>query len=84
MGELPFLDSEGNKIYEGSLISQVNFNGEEYEAVYKVTKDEDGSEETGGYCLKMIKGNEKAMRNAKHLSAFTSIRNGRLRKGRVF
>lgn len=81
--ELPFLDCEGNKIFEGSLIAQTNFNGEEYEAVYKVVKDDDGgSEETAGYCLQMIEGNKKAM-SRQSLSSFTYIINGKLRKGVV-
>ena len=82
MEALPFLDCEGNKIFEGSLIGQTNFNGEEYEAVYKVVKD-GADDETGGYCLQMLEGNTKAMRNSDQLSAFGSMKNGRLRKGWV-
>lgn len=81
--ELPFLDSRGNKIFEGSTISQTNFNGEEYTAKYEVVRDPDNcSFDHGGFCLKMIIGNEKAM-SSDCLSSFGSIAKGKLRKGVV-
>jgi YopX protein len=70
------LDCQGNEIYEADLISQTNFNGEQYEALYKVVYD------YNGFCLEMIKGNEKAMSNT-GLSSFGNIVNNRLKKGVV-
>ena len=70
------IDINEKEIYHNDVISQSNFNGEEYKAVYIVVWD------NGGYCLKMIKGNEKAM-NIGGLFSFGHIENNKLRKGEV-
>jgi len=81
-------DSNGVDIYEGDIIRQRNFNGEEYEAIYVVVWDD------VGFCLNMIHGNKKAMelynsdfeeaeKNNLRLSSFGHHENGKLRKGEV-
>jgi len=82
--KLPFFDCCGNEIFCGNILTMQNFNGEEYTAEYEVVKDPDNeSEETGGFCLHMIKGNAKAMLD-RGLSSFPSgIKNNRLRKGSI-
>lgn len=70
----------GKEIFEGDMIRQLNFNGEQYTATYEVVFDE------GSFCLKLHKGNEKAMKND-CLSAFSfdlyQGDYGRLRKGEI-
>ena len=78
LGDVPFTDADGNPIFLGDLIEQTNFNGEQYLARYKVVIDPADNE----VCLWMISGNEKAM-SSEGYSAFGSIVNGKLRKGRV-
>lgn len=77
-GQLPFSDCEGNPIKVGSIIEQTNYNGEKYTARYRVVVDPSDNQ----VCLLMISGNAKAMKN-KGYSAFGSIINGKLCKGRV-
>ena len=60
-------DINKEEIYEGDIISQKNFNGEEYTAIYEVVFD------GGGFCMKMLKGNKKAMEDGEHLSSFGYI-----------
>ena len=69
-------DEKDKEVYEGDIIQQVNFNGEQYTAVYEVVYCADA------FCLKMIKGNEKAM-EIKGLHSFGHIENNKLRKGVV-
>lgn len=81
LGDVPFTDADGKPIFVGDIIEQTNFNGEQYLARYKVVIDPADDE----VCLLMLSGNEKAMnlfKNYKY-SAFGSIVNGKLRKGRV-
>ena len=77
-GDVPFTDADGKLIFVGDIIEQTNFNGEQYLARYKVVVDPADNE----VCLLMISGNEKAMKT-KGYSAFSSVINGKLRKGRV-
>lgn len=72
------LDVDGKEIFVGNKIAQTNFNGEPYEALYEVVIDERDNQ----FCLKMLKGNQIAMHN-RGLSAFGTIINGKLKKGRV-
>jgi hypothetical protein len=78
---VPFTDADGNEIKLGDIIEQINYNPEPYKARYIVVIDPEDNE----VCLLMIEGNEKAMRLFKNYkySAFGSIINGKLRKGRV-
>jgi len=70
-------DKNGVKIFEGDLISCRNFNGEEYTAIYEVLYDKEG------FCLKMLRGNKKAMED-RHLSSFGYINDDNsLKKGEV-
>ena len=81
LGDVPFTDADCKPIFVGDIIEQTNFNGEQYLARYEVVIDPADNE----VCLLMISGNEKAMnlfKNYKY-SAFGSIVNGKLRKGRV-
>ena len=78
LGDVPFTDADGNPIFLGNIIEQTNFNGEQYLARYKVVIDPADNE----VCLWMISGNEKAM-SSEGYSAFGTIVNGKLRKGRV-
>ena len=81
VGDVPFTDADGKPIFIGDIIEQTNFNGEQYLAKYQVVVDPADNE----VCLLMLSGNEKAMslfKNYKY-SAFGSIVNGKLRKGRV-
>ena len=78
LGDVPFTDADGNPIFVGNLIEQTNFNGEQYLARYKVVINPADNE----VCLWMISGNEKAM-SSEGYSAFGTIVNGKLRKGRV-
>jgi len=78
LGDVPFTDCDGNPIFIGNMIEQQNFNGEEYIARYEVAVDESDGE----ICLFMISGNKKAMKTRGY-SAFSSVINGKLRKGRV-
>ena len=81
LGDVPFTDADGKPVFVGDIIEQTNFNGEQYLARYEVVIDPADNE----VCLLMISGNEKAMnvfKNYKY-SAFGSIVNGKLRKGRV-
>jgi len=72
------LDCKGQKIFEGDLIQQQNYCGEEYTAIYKVVYD------GCGFCLEMIKGNELAMAKAEGgLSSFGHYENNKLKKGEV-
>lgn len=72
-------DVTGREIFVGDEITATYFNGEPYQAVLLVTIDPEDNE----VCLKMIKGNDKAMNapNKYPYSAFPSERNGRLTKG---
>ena len=81
LGDVPFTDADGKPIFVGDIIEQTNFNGEQYLARYEVVIDPADNE----VCLLMISGNEKAMNLFKNFkySAFGSIVNGKLRKGRV-
>lgn len=81
LGDVPFKDADGKPIFVGDIIEQTNFNGEQYLARYEVVVDPEDNE----VCLSMLSGNEKAMnlfKNYKY-SAFGSVVNGKLRKGRV-
>lgn len=78
LGDVPFTDADGKPIFVGDIIAQTNFNGEQYLAKYKVVVDPADNE----VCLWMISGNEKAMISEGY-SAFGTIINGKLRKGRV-
>ena len=78
LGDVPFTDADGKPIFVGNIIEQTNFNGEQYLAKYKVVVDPADNE----VCLWMISGNEKAM-SSEGYSAFGTIINGKLRKGRV-
>jgi hypothetical protein len=78
LGDVPFTDADGKPIFLGNIIEQINFNGEQYLAKYKVVIDPSDNE----VCLWMISGNEKEM-SSKGYSAFGSLINGKLRKGRV-
>lgn len=81
LGDVLFTDAEGKPIFVGDIIEQTNFNGEQYLARYEVVVDPADNE----VCLLMLSGNEKAMslfKNYKY-SAFGSVINGKLRKGRV-
>lgn len=81
LGDVPFTDADGKPIFIGNIIEQTNFNGEQYLARYEVVIDPADNE----VCLLMLSGNEKAMnlfKNYKY-SAFGSVVNGKLRKGRV-
>ncbi len=81
LGDVPFTDAEGKPIFVGDIIEQTNFNGEQYLARYEVVVDSADNE----VCLLMLSGNEKAMSlfNSYKYSAFGTIINGKLRKGRV-
>ena len=81
LGDVPFTDADGKPIFIGDIIEQTNFNGEQYLARYEVVVDPADNE----VCLLMIKGNEKAMSlfNSYKYSAFGTVINGKLRKGRV-
>ena len=72
------LDSVGNEIHIGDVIAQTNFNGEEYEARYKVV----GVSAWGDLDCELIAGNEKAMVGKIGLSSIT-VADGRIRKGVV-
>ena len=78
LGDVPFTDADGKPIFVGDIIEQTNFNGKQYLARYKVVVDPADNE----VCLWMISGNEKAM-SSEGYSAFGTIINGKLRKGRV-
>ena len=81
VGDVSFTDVDDKPIFVGDIIEQINFNGEQYLARYKVVIDPEDNE----VCLLMLSGNEKAMslfKNYKY-SAFGSVINGKLRKGRV-
>jgi hypothetical protein len=81
LGDVPFTDADGKPIIVGDIIEQTNFNGEQYLARYEVVVDPADNE----VCLLMLSGNEKAMNLFKSYkySAFGTIVNGKLRKGRV-
>ncbi|OWP86664.1 hypothetical protein BWK60_07740 [Flavobacterium covae] len=81
LGDVPFTDTDGKPIFVGDIIEQTNFNGEQYLARYEVAIDPADNE----VCLFMLQGNEKAMKLLKSYkySAFGSVINGKLRKGRV-
>ena len=78
LGDVPFTDVDGNPIYIGNIIEQTNFNGEPYTARYEVVIDPADKE----VCLLMLSGNDKAM-SSKGYSAFGTVVNGKLRKGRI-
>ena len=69
-------DKNGKEIYEGDLIEQTNFNGEQYKALYEVVYEGES------FCLKMHKGNEKAM-SIGGLSCFGHYEDLQLKKGVV-
>lgn len=81
LGDVPFMDVDGKPIFLGNIIEQTNFNGEQYLARYEVVIDPADNE----VCLLMLSGNEKAMSlfNSYKYSAFGTVINGKLRKGRV-
>ena len=81
LGDVPFTDADGKPIIIGNIIEQTNFNGEQYLARYEVVIDPADNE----VCLLMISGNDKAMSlfDKYKYSAFGTVINGKLRKGRV-
>jgi hypothetical protein len=81
LGDVPFTDVDGKLIFINDIIEQTNFNGEQYLARYQVVVDPADNE----VCLLMLYGNDKAMNlfNSYKYSAFGTVINGKLRKGRV-
>jgi len=80
------LDCKGQRIFEGDLIQQQNYCGNkneeigagEYTAIFEVVHD------GPGFCLKMLKGNEKAMAIMKGaFFSFGYYENNKLKKGEV-
>lgn len=57
-------DKNGIEIYEGDIIRDIWFNGEEYEAMLQVIYA------GHGFCTELFKGNAKAMKNDKVKCAF--------------
>lgn len=73
-------DIDGVDIYEGDIIKQQNFNGEEYTAIYQVCYD------LGSFCLQLVKGNAKAMKDSGYSSWSFELYaedKGKIRKGQV-
>ena len=74
------LATNGVEIYEGDIIKQQNFNGEEYTAIYQVCYN------LGSFCLQLVKGNAKAMKDSGYSSWSFELYaedKGKIRKGQV-
>ena len=73
-------DINGVEIYEGDIIKQQNFNGEEYTAIYQVCYN------LGSFCLQLVKGNANAMKDSGYSSWSFELYaedKGKIRKGQV-